>query len=384
MKVLSIDLKKVLIIQRRLTHYRIPFFEALKQEMENSGMKLLLAYGEPTIEEVKKNDSGSIEWATKLKTTYFFGDKICWQPFSHLVSDVDVIIIAHENKLIFNLIPQWFYKDKKIILWGHGENLQKETPDWRDDFKKITAKKADWWLAYTDMSVPLIQKSGFPQERITVLNNTIDVGSFKSDLLSVTNEKILEIRLKYNIIGNNIGIFIGSLYEEKRIEFLLESVVSIKKYIPDFEFIIAGDGKLRKVVESYSSQFDWIHYVGLAKGVDKAALLSMSSIMLNPGLVGLGILDSFISHTPMITTDCGLHSPEVVYLENMKNGIMTDDSIENFVFAALKTLSDKELLSELINGCKLSSEKYTLDNMALNFTNGIVNALNHSFYRFSK
>ncbi len=374
---------KILLVQRRMTHYRIPFFEILKNLMLHKNIELIIAYGDSTLEEYKKNDSEKLNWGVSLKTHYFFNGKICWQPFSHLVKDVDAIVITHENKLIFNLIPQWFWKSKKIILWGHGENLQKENPDWRDAFKRITANKADWWLAYTDMSVPLIKKSGFPIERITVLNNTIDTKEFQNHLSSVSKNKILELRNQYDIAGDNIGIFIGSLYEEKRIDFLIDSALKIREKLPDFELIIAGDGKLRAFVEQQSFIYPWIHYVGAIKGIDKAILLSISKIMLNPGLVGLGILDSFLSHTPMITTNCGIHSPEVVYLSHMNNGIMTNNDLDEYSETAIEVLLDPSLLDKLSEGCKVAGAQYTLDNMAINFTNGVLAALDHSFYRFS-
>lgn len=375
-------MRKILVVQRRLTHYRVPFFEILKKVMYERNIELILAYGEPDFEEIKKQDEGEISWAKKLKTYYFLKGKICWQPFSHLVNEVDAIVITHENKLIFNLIPQWFFKDKKIILWGHGENMQKKNPDWKDSFKRGTANKADWWLAYTDMSVPLIEKSGFPQKRITVLNNTIDTQEFRKNYANLTNNKILEVRNKYKIIGDNIGIFIGSLYKEKRIDFLLESAILIKKSLPDFELIIAGDGKQKDLVIEYALKYEWIHYVGLVKGIEKATLLYLSKVMLNPGLVGLGILDSFLSNTPLVTTDCGLHSPEVVYLENMTNGLMTLNDLDVFSSNVISLFQNKKLLNEIREGCQLSGEKYTLENMAQNFTDGILNALNHVSYRF--
>lgn len=375
--------RKVLLIQRRMTHYRIPFFDFLREKMDLKNLELIIAYGEPTIEESKKNDSGSLDWGIKLKTTYMLNGKICWQPFNLLVKDVDVIIMTHENKLIYNLIPQWFFKNKRVILWGHGENLQKASPDWRDFFKRITAKKSDWWLAYTDMSVPLIQKSSFPASRITVLNNTIDTQDFQENINAVDLEIIKNTRLKYNINGNNVGIFIGSLYEEKRLDFLIESCLLIREKIADFELIIAGNGTLRNFIEDQVEAYPWIHYVGTVKGLEKATLLSLSKVMLNPGLVGLGILDSFLSATPLVTTDCGIHSPEVVYLDNFKNGIMTVNTIEDFSQSVIALISNDEILNNLKHHCILAAQKYTLNNMAENFTSGVIQALNHPLYRFS-
>lgn len=39
--------RKILVVQRRMTHYRIPFFNALRSECEKNDIELFLAYGEP-------------------------------------------------------------------------------------------------------------------------------------------------------------------------------------------------------------------------------------------------------------------------------------------------------------------------------------------------
>lgn len=375
-------MKKVLVIQRRLTHYRVPFFNALKVEMLKNGMELVLAYGDPAMNEISKQDGADLSWATHLDTRYYFEDRICWQPFYGLSKDADVIVIAHENKLIFNLFIQWFFKDKKVILWGHGQNLQRDKPDIRDTFKRITACKADWWFGYTDYSIPLIKNNGYPEDRITILNNSIDTKSFSENLRNLKEIDVNSIRKKYGITANKkVGIFIGSLYSEKKIEFLLTAAVKIKGKIQDFELIIAGNGPDIEIVQKYTKKYSWIHYVGIIHDVEKALLLSISTLMLNPGLVGLGILDAFIAKKPMITTDCGLHSPEIAYLENNINGIMTKDSIEDYVDKVCYLLSSNELMEKLVEGCEKSANFYTVEKMAMNFCNGIKNCLSESTYR---
>lgn len=368
--------KRILVVQRRLTHYRVPFFESLRGQMKAQNLELILAYGEPSLSELKKNDSGLIKWGHQLVTSYFFGEKICWQPFCKLAKDADVIVIAHENKLIFNLFVQWFFPTKKVILWGHGQNLQRKNPDIRDKFKKITACKADWWLGYTDYSLPLILNNGFPKEKITILNNSIDTKQLKLQIQEIDKNFINEFIEKYSINTSNIGVYIGSLYSEKRIDFLLEAALRIRNIIPNFELIIAGSGSDELLVENYANQYTWIHYVGAVKGKEKATLLKISKIMLNPGLVGLGILDAFVSETPIVTTDCNLHSPEISYLKNGYNGIMTSDSLDDYVEVICNLFKNTQIYNNLVNGCKESAKQYTVENMAKNFTYGVQECLN--------
>jgi glycosyltransferase involved in cell wall biosynthesis len=93
-----------------------------------------------------------------------------------------------------------------------------------------------------------------------------------------------------------------------------------------------------------------------------------------PGLVGLGILDSFALETPIITTNYPFHSPEIDYLENGINGFVTNNNIEDYSKTVIEVLKTKKYL-DLIEGCKVSSEKYTIEAMAENFKNGILSCL---------
>lgn len=374
-------MKKVLVIQRRLTHYRVSFFEALREEMKMCNMSLILAYGEPSLSEAEKNDAGEIEWANKLHTSYFFGEKICWQPFYKLAKEADIIVIAHENKLIFNLFIQWFFPEKKVILWGHGKNLQRQTPDIRDKFKKITACKADWWFGYTDYSLPLILNNGFLPERITILNNSIDTLNLRKNLDSISEADIEDFKNYYNISGGLVGVYIGSFYKEKCIDFLIKSIFLIKENVPDFEFIFAGDGPEKKLLEKYLINNSWIKYVGLIQGKNKAILLSISKFILNPGAVGLGVLDSFVSKKPLLTTSCDLHGPEIAYLSNHRNSLITEYTVLDYVTGVINVIENKLLYNLLCEGCGISADLYSVQNMAKNFTKGVNLCINSENYR---
>ena len=153
---------KVLIVQRRLTHYRLPFFETLKQQLGDRGYSLQLAYGKPTEAEINKDDAGLLPWATSLDTTYFACGKLCWQPFGPLLKDASMVVMGAENKLLYNLYVQMASRNIRVALWGHGGNLQGSRSSWRERFKRVMARQADWWFAYTELSVPLIERSGFP------------------------------------------------------------------------------------------------------------------------------------------------------------------------------------------------------------------------------
>lgn len=371
----------VLFVQRRLPHYRVSFFEALYKELALRGCRLRLAYGTANRIEDTRHDSAELAWAEKLPTHYFLNGHLCWQPFYKQMKDADLVICSHENKLLFNLIAQYFYPQTKFALFGHGANLQGLAGSWKERFKRIAAGRADWWFAYTSLCLPLLQRFNFPEQRITVINNSVDTRELAFLYSRISFDERRNIRARLGLNGRHTGIFIGSFYHEKRIDFLLQALLLIKQRLPDFEMLLVGDGIQKQQVIDFCKENSWAQYMGLCKGKAKADLLAVSGIMLNPGLVGLGILDSFICAVPMLTTDCGLHSPEIAYMEQGINGVMTHNSAESYVSAVVDLFNNPDELSRMKKACLQSSRDYSIENMAGRFADGIMACLQAPDYR---
>lgn len=377
-------LKKVVVIQRRMTHYRVAFFASLRQQLAERNIELVLAYGMGTLEEQGKNDGADIGWAQKLPTSYLLGGRVCYQPLRQQCHGADIIVVALENKLICNLWHQFAPVPYKVALWGHGANLQGDANSWRERFKRRVARRADWWFGYTEHSRPLIEQSGFPPDRITVLNNAIDTAEMRSQLDAISPAELSRWRAASGLGDGAIGIFLGSFYEEKRIDFLLDAAKAIRAQVPSFELLLVGAGPQKTMVESFCKEHSWAHFAGMLKGRDKVLALATATVMLNPGLVGLGILDSFVCEVPMVTTDCGLHSPEIVYLQSGVNGVMTANTADAYVSSVVMLLSDEVALVRLGEGCKASAATYTVENMASNFADGVMRCLAAPMYRGQK
>jgi len=367
--------RRVLVVQRRLTHYRVPFFELLRRDLRDAGLELCLAHGEPTAQEATKRDSGELSWAVRLPTRYFLDGRICWQPFGHLARDAAVTVITAENKMLCNLGEQFLARNRRVLLWGHGANLQGNRDSLRERFKARVALRADWWLAYTDMSRDLVRALGFPSDRITVLQNAVDTAELSAQFQAVTPQAQQRLRAELGLTEGPVGLYVGSLYTEKRIEFLLEAARALRQRVPGFQLMIIGGGPQQHLVDAAAQGASWIKVLGIRKGADKALAASLADVMLNPGLVGLNILDSFVGGTPMITTDCGLHSPEIAYLASGRNGVMTADSLDAFVQASAALLQDRSAREAMCAACLADGARYTIEQMSRHFTQGVVAAL---------
>ncbi len=337
-----------------------------------------MLYGKATLGEQTKRDTVDIAWGEKLFTRYLLGNRICWQPFISKVQNADLVIVTQENKLICNLWPLFGCRKYKLAFWGHGKNLQ-ALPTFRGKLKEqlkfLTTNRVDWWFVYSNLGGQFVHQLGFSKDKITNLENSLDTLSLKTFCNAVTSAEIESVRSALDIGSGQIGLYIGSLYKDKRLEFLLSAGQLLVQKIPDFRLVVIGDGPQRGFIENAQIQYPWLRYVGRQVEHHKAQYLKTASVLLNPGLVGLSILDGFAAGIPIVTTDCGLHSPEIDYLRQGENGYMTANSLEDYVQTVERILTDSALASRLQKGCLEASNHYTIENMAENFRAGILKVL---------
>lgn len=366
----------VCLVQRRLTHYRVPLFTLLRQQLATAGIELKLLVGEGTKAERNKHDAGELDWAIRIPTRYFANGRLCWQPLGPALRNTDMVIVTHENGLLYNHLLLLRQSRFRLAFWGHGANFQSRNPNgWKERYKRWSINRVHWWFVYTDQGADLVTAARFPASRVTVLNNAVDTSELRRQKESVTAEETQALRKSLGFGTGPAGVYVGSLYSEKRLDYLFAACEAIRREVPDFHFLIIGDGPDREKVRAWCDTHPWAHWAGARLGREKIVYMSLAQVMLNPGLVGLGILDAFVCGVPMLTTDCGIHSPEIAYLENGKNGFMTADVAEDYVAAAVRLLRDPTALGVLRAGCAASAAEYTVENMAQRFSEGIIRCL---------
>lgn len=361
-------MKKVVIIQRVLPHYRIPFFERLSQVLAENNIELLVFYGQHRENTVPKSVDVDRPWAVKIHNYYLFSKskEVIWQPCLLKAMSADLVIIEQANRLLINyllLLTRKLIKPK-IALWGHGKNFQSMNPDgFLETWKKWLSKQVDWWFAYTQASADLVKNIGFPVYKTTVIQNAICTESLQAARKNITKAQSDSLKNQLGINTDNVAIFCGGMYEQKKMCFLIEACKHIRERVPDFHMIFIGAGPEEKLVANFSAENNWVHYVGEKHNVDVVPYFAISKLMLMPGLVGLSVVDSFAMEVPIVSTDIPIHSPEFGYLEDGVNSKVTPYDMKKYVSAVEKLMFDECLLTELFSGCKISSDKYTLSHM---------------------
>lgn len=369
---------RVAILQRRLVQYRLALFEHLRAECADRGIDLHLVYGEASDTDSKRNDGGSILWADEVKARWYNvrGTEVLWQHYPSDLVDADLVVMTQENKILSNyaqLLRRALGRGGRTAYWGHGRNLQSTNPNGLSErWKRLLVNRIDWWFAYTQGTVDYLTAGGFPRDRITRLDNAIDDATFRSDLESVDDVTLDQLRNEIDLAeGAPLALHCGSLYREKRLDDLIEIGDHIHDSIPDFRLVIIGDGPDRPRLESKLAPRPWARCVGTQTGIDKAAWFRLASVQLNPGLVGLHVLDSFVAGVPLVTIRDALHGPEIEYLDDGVNGLFANREPEHFAADVINLLSDTDRLQAMVHAGRKSAQHYTLANMVTNFADGI-------------
>lgn len=373
----QIKMKQVTIIQRISPHYRLAFYQRLYESLSYAGISFTLIYGQEETGTVPKTVTIKEPWAIYCPNVYYhcFNQEFVWQKIPPQYLKTDLLIIEQANRLLNNYSFLFNKRSsRRVAFWGHGKNMQAGRRSFKEFIKKRLVNKVNWWFAYTEISKESVLKSGFPAERITTVNNSIDTVKLQENLAKVTQQQIDAIYSYYNISAPHLTcLYCGGLYPDKKLDFLIAAGEKIHKTLPGFSLIVVGDGPEAHKINEASLKFPWLHSAGPRFGNELATYLRCANAMLMPGLVGLVIIDCFLAKVPLFTTMNNIHSPEIAYLNHGENGIMTPYNTDDYSKAVLSFFQHHS--KKLRDGCLKSGQKYSLDNMVTNFATGIEQCL---------
>lgn len=374
--------RRVIIIKTLIKQFRVSFYQKLHDELMTDGVEFRVLYGLPSKAESMKSDNVDLpnEFGRKIPSYYLLADRLLLQwPSLHEIMNSDLIIVVNANRNLIN-IPLLLLSKlglKKVAFWGHGVNHQGSKRAISERIKRFLVTQPDWWFAYTSETAEYITSLGFDSNCVTTINNAIDTSGFANQVKNISIEQLAAMRKRLNLTEQDrVGLYCGSLYPEKRLPFLLKTAQKIAADYPDFKLVIIGDGIEKTLIQEAAEHFDFVRYAGPLFSIEKAICYRLSEVVLNPGLVGLGILDSFAAGIPFVTLADSLHSPEIAYLEHGVNGLIIDGDEVLFAANILRILVDGSFATILRLGAEKAARYYTVENMVDNVKAGIITFLN--------
>jgi glycosyltransferase involved in cell wall biosynthesis len=370
---------RVIIVQEVVPHYRLALFERMHDGLEREGVQLQVVYGKPNPQQAAKQDlvdpPGS--WGLKVRNLWL-SQRVLYQSVIGELRRADLAILPNAAAYLPNYVL-WLKARQaapKLGFWVYHTRQRAEDRSLKEALSRRMMRRADWWFAYTGGTRLYLQMNGAAHERITVLNNSVDVDAFRASLACVSAEDLLGFSRQHGIpAGTPVGLFCGGLHRGKRLDFLFEALRWVHAQCPEFHLLVVGDGACRDVVLRAAARDTRIHYLGASFGRDKALCFRRAQLFLCPGLVGLGILDAFAAGLPLVTTDIPTHSPEIDYLHHGINGWMTQDDPCAYAEGVLGLLEHEAQLRMLGRAALEESRHHCIASMAQRFSAGILSCL---------
>jgi glycosyltransferase involved in cell wall biosynthesis len=263
---------------------------------------------------------------------------------------------------------------RKFALWGHGRNVQvHDTNPMAEFLKKRLLGCCDWWFAYTTETKAYLEAAGVPGSKITPVQNAANDMALIEAADRITPEQVEQARRRLGIRGRNIALFIGSLYPEKRLPFLIEAARQLRGRVDDFELLVVGAGPEEPLVREACASSPFIHFVGPATGGEKLVYFRLAKLVLMPGLVGLASADAINFGVPLVTIQLPYHSPEIAYVKDGVNGAILAETTSpaEYANAVAAYLRDDPARDRLRAGCLQERYRYTAEVMAHRFATGV-------------
>lgn len=362
---------RVALIQHRLTKYRVPLFNGIRNELRVGGVQFDVFFSGPSNADAKRNDAAALPWATEVGVSRLpaFGREFIVQklPLFRLLR-YDLVILPQEFSSLSTLLLTCllFFLRRPFALWGHGKNFQPSTLSRMvAGIRAALTLRASWWFGYTDLSLQALHAQGAPADRITVVQNSA-VSRAELSRIAAASPKSRD--------GAHV-VFLGSLTESKRLKEFIECITLLKGEIPQLTAEIIGDGPQREVVQQALLERDWLTWSGALWGEGKWERLKLAKIAIIPGMIGLPIIDCFACGIPVLTLSDSKHSPEIAYLETGLNGALIDGDAAALSESAARLLRDPSLLEHMRVGALRTAEALSLEGMSARFANGILGAL---------
>ena len=224
------------------------------------------------------------------------------------------IIHMHNFRTYQNIIVYKYAKKYNIpcILQAHGSVsriVEKKSLKYIYDVScgNRLLKSVSNVIAVSNVEVNQYLQMNVPLEKVVVIPNGIDIGSFSS------LPKKGSFRAKYHINQKHMILYLGRLHERKGIDFLIRSFAELLTEMDNVILVLAGpdDGHLNKaksIVEELSLN-DKVKFTGFISSAEKLEAYMDADVLVYPSVLeifGLVPFESITCGTPVIVTDdCG-------------------------------------------------------------------------------
>ncbi len=253
----------------------------------------------------------------------------------------------------------------KVISWACG---------WQPEIHHTLVRKfkciiersffnnVDWIISYSSTALRYFRGIGV-KTPVTIAYNGID-----TEIFYQMKDKVYElaegIRSEYN---KKIFLYVGGLFKEKKVDFLIESFLEFQTEMPETCLWIIGDGPLRRELEAKAGNRNIKFFGRIEEGVD--SFFAAADFFILPGVGGLALNQAMLWGTPCIVSEADGTENDLV-IDNSTGFRFLKDNKESLKMAMKKALSLKkeEKIEMSKRAQKLVLERSNTDEMVNTFS----------------
>lgn len=282
--------------------------------------------------------------------------------FIDYIKKFEVIIIMPDLHYINYCFLPFYFKEKHIISWSIGMRASYKLL--YDTSRRKTLLDFILMFIFRKCKANLF----YYKWPLNFWGNLLD----HKKIYIATNTVEIKTTDKKNDTKKSIILFVGSLIEGKGLEEMLEAYYESEMY-KKFEFIIIGDGILRKKIKDYVLEKDLIGNIKILDGIYELENLrpyfEKSLFSISPKQAGLSVIISFGFGVPFVTYKEAITGGERLNIINGYNGVLLNNKEDLKDFFINLESSDLVLMGK--NAVKYYEEKLDIKFMRKAFMQAI-------------
>jgi len=366
----------VVIVQRILPQYRLPFFRLLQRS--NPGIDIQVYHGDRSVDS-NRSSTGFESHYYRNYDYSFLGFSLVFQPglmLGVIRNSPDLLVIEGTFGILTNIFLLIVRRMKHLpsVYWTAGWNnpaITGKRAQLKTHLIRLLLKLPDGAIAYGSSARDYLMAHGFSESKIIIAQNTIDVETIMTQrLLWLQSGKEVRKNITNNI--DNLIVYIGRMTALKRVDVLIRAFQSLREQKDNLALIIVGQGEQMVVLKQFIDLYHIpdIYLVGeIVEGVE--SYFAAGDVFVMPGTGGLAINQAMALGLPVIATVAdGTQNDLIVQGENGYIVPVDDaDALSDAIIDILTTPGRRKSMGQ--RSLEIIQERATLKNMVDQYSKAI-------------
>lgn len=248
--------------------------------------------------------------------------------------DISSVLMLGETGFIspwiITFVSRLLFPQRRIYYWTHG--MYGNESGLKAFLKRLQFRYADIVFTYGNYAKQIMIKTGLDGDKIAVIHNSLSY-----DRQLALRNSITESDVYFQHFGNKnpVLIFIGRLTPEKKLNLILEALLSLNKKGVYYNLVLVGNGEmmlpLKKEVDATELNKQVWFFGECFDDKINAELLFNAHLCVSPGNVGLTAMHSMMFGCPVISHNTySRQMPEFeAILEGKTGSFFEEDNVES-------------------------------------------------------